>query len=69
MSYLNIFECGRNILNILDVTYERACMATTKERCYKKTLETLVDYNDHNNVQFSDEKLRQSVSKVMAETE
>ena len=20
--YLNIFECGRNILNILDVTYE-----------------------------------------------
>ena len=30
-TYFNIFECGRNILNRLDVTYERACMATPKE--------------------------------------
>ena len=29
-SYFNIFECGRNILNIIDVIYERACMATQK---------------------------------------
>ena len=27
LSYLNIFECGRNILNRLDLKYERACMA------------------------------------------
>ena len=26
-SYFNIFECGRNILDRLDVSYERACMA------------------------------------------
>ena len=32
-------------------------------------LETLVDYNDCNNAQFSNEKLRQAVSKVMEETE
>ena len=32
--YLNIFECGRNILNTLDITYERACMATPKEKYY-----------------------------------
>ena len=27
-SYFNIFECGRNILDQLDVTYQRALMAT-----------------------------------------
>ena len=27
-SYFNIFECGKNILNRIDVTYEQACMAT-----------------------------------------
>ena len=32
-------------------------------------LETLVDYNDPNNVTLSNEKLRQAVSKVMAEME
>ena len=31
-SYFNIFECGRNILDRLGVTYERACMATPKEK-------------------------------------
>ena len=30
-SYFNIFECGRNILDRLDVTYERACISTPKE--------------------------------------
>ena len=28
--YFNIFGCGRNILDKLDVKYERACMATLK---------------------------------------
>ena len=32
-------------------------------------LETLLDYNDHNNAPFSNEKLQQSVSKFMEETE
>ena len=27
-SYFNIFECGRNILDKLDVTYQQAFMAT-----------------------------------------
>ena len=29
-NYFNIFECSRNVLNRLDVTYEGACMVTTK---------------------------------------
>ena len=32
-------------------------------------LETLVEYNDHNNTPLSNEKLRQAVSTVMVETE
>ena len=31
LGYFNIFECGMNLLNRLDVTYERACMATPKK--------------------------------------
>ena len=42
-SYFNIFECGRNILNILDVTYEQSCMATPRDKYYTKMLETLVE--------------------------
>ena len=31
-SYFNVFKCGRKILNIIDVAYEWACMATTKDK-------------------------------------
>ena len=31
-SYFNIFGCDRNLLNRLDGTYERACMATQEEK-------------------------------------
>ena len=68
-SYFNIFDCGRNLLNRLDVKYERACMATTKEKYYTKILETLVDNNDPNNSPLSNEKILQAVSTFMAETE
>ena len=30
-SYFNIFECGRNLLDKLDVTYQRAFMATSAQ--------------------------------------
>ena len=56
-------------MNKLDVTYEQACMATPKEEYYSKMLETLVNYNDRNNGLFSNEKIQQAVSRVMAETE
>ena len=67
-SYFNIYKCSINILNRLYVKFERACMATTKDKYYTKTLEALVDYNDRNNALFSNEKIQQPVSRVMAET-
>ena len=33
-SYFNIFECGRNLLNQLDVTYQRAFTASPVRRVY-----------------------------------
>ena len=67
--YFNIFECGRDIFNILDVTYERACMAIPKEKYYMNLLDTLIDHNDRHHLPLFNEGLRKSVSKVMAETE
>ena len=55
--YFNILECGENLLNRLDVMYEKAFMATPRDKYYTKMLETLVDYNDRNNTPFSNEKL------------
>ena len=55
--YFNIFECGKNILNRLDMTYEQAYMDTPRDKYYKKTFKTLVDYNDCNNAPFSNENV------------
>ena len=68
-SYFNIFECGRNILDRLDVTYERACIAAQKDKYYNTLLKTLVDDNNRNGAPLSNEKLRQAVGKLMEETE
>ena len=32
--YFNIFKCGKNILNKLDVMCEQACMATPIDKYY-----------------------------------
>ena len=54
-SYFNIFKCGRNILGRLDVTYERACMVTPKDKYYNTFLNTLVDENIHKDKPLSKE--------------
>ena len=64
-SYFNIFECGRNLLDRLDVTYEQACMTTPKEKYYMTLFETLVNDNNSNGALLSNEKLRKSIGKVM----
>ena len=68
-SYFNIFECGRNILERLEVTYEQACMATPKDKYHNTLLNTLVDDNNRKCKPLSNEKLRQAVGKVTEETE
>ena len=48
-SYFNVFERGRKILNRLDMSYERACVATPRDEYYTKMSETLIDHNDCHN--------------------
>ena len=57
------------MLNVIDVTYERACMATPKYKYHTQLLETVIGYNDHHNEKLSNGNLRQGVITVMEETE
>ena len=70
-SCFNIFKCGMNLLDRLDVTYQRAFMATPKDKYYNTLLNTLVDENNCKDapLSLSNEKLLQAVGKVMEETE
>ena len=45
-SYFNIFECGRNILDQLDVTYQRAFMSTPEYEYYKEIAKSLIKANN-----------------------
>ena len=67
--YFNLFECVHNLLSRIDATYEKACMATPRDKYYENMLETIDDYNYGNNTPLSNEKLRQAIGTVMAETE
>ena len=62
--YFNIFECGRNILDRLDVTYQRAFMATPQDKYHTKLLDNLVEMSNCNGETLSNENLRQAVSVV-----
>ena len=68
-SYFNIFECVRNILDRLDVTYQQAFMATPQNKYYTQLLDNLVKINNRNDETLSNEKLRQAVSDVREETD
>ena len=80
LSYFNIFECGRNILDQLDVTYQRAFTASTKpstvlkgyyqlspeqERLYDIMSDQIVENNDG----IDKVELRKAVSHVKSNDE
>ena len=68
-SCFNIFEFGRNLWKILDVTYERACTATQKEEYYTYLLENMIEHNYRSKTPLSKEKLWQVINMIVAETE
>ena len=67
-SYFNIYKCGRNLLDRLDVTYQRAFMATPKDKYYNALLDTLVKDNNLRGEPLSNGKIQQAVGKVIEET-
>ena len=65
ISYSYIFECGRNILEKIDVTYQQAFMASPKDKYYNVLLDTLVKDNNLRGEPFSNDNIRQAVGKVI----
>ena len=48
-SYFNIFKCGRNILDQLDVMYKRAFLATSvQDEYYNEMMKSLTKVNIRN---------------------
>ena len=68
-SYFNIYECGRNLLDQLDVTYQQAFMATPKDKYYNAFLDILVKYNYLRGVPLYNQKIQEAVSDVIEATE
>ena len=66
--YFNIYGCGRNRLDRLDVMYQQAFMANPKEKYYNVMLDTLVKENNLRGEPFSNEKIQKAVGKVIEET-
>ena len=56
-SYFKIFECGRNLLDRLDVMYQRAFMATPQDKYYNALLNTLVKENNLKGATLSNDKI------------
>ena len=65
----NIFERRRKLLDRLDVSYERACMATPKEEYFTDILDSLIKHNICHGMPFSNKNLQEAVCRVTEEEE
>ena len=65
-SYFNIFECGGNLLDQLDVTYQQLFMATSaQDEYYKEMTKSLVKTNIQGG-KLCNEKIQQAVIDLRA---
>ena len=67
MSYFDLFECGKNLLNNIGATCEQACMATSKDKYYTEMFNALPDYNYRNNTPLSKSNIQEAIREVMEE--
>ena len=68
-SYFNIYECGRNLLEWLDLMYQWAFMATPKDKYYNALLDTLVKDNNIRCVPLFNQYIHEKASDVIGKTE
>ena len=79
-SYFNIFECGRNLLDQLDVTYQHVFIATPvqegyyqtsleRERYYDQLEKSLFNLNVGSDGTINNDKLNQAITQLKAEKE
>ena len=67
-SYYNIFECGRNLLDQLDVRYQRVFMATAAQyEYYKEMTKSLIKSNIGSDGKICNENIQRSVIDLIAE--
>ena len=64
--YFNIFKCGRNLLDQLDVAYQQAFMATTEDEYHKDMTKSLLKANNEGG-KLCNENIRQAVIDLRAE--
>ena len=79
-SYFNILECGRNLLDQLDVTYQGAFMASpvheghyipspARERYYDQLSKSLINYTVGSDGTINNDNLNQEITDLKAEAE
>ena len=79
-SYFNIFECSINLLDQLDVTYQRASMAspvqeglyqpsTSQERYYDKMAESLIKVKVRSDRTINNDELHKAITQFKPEKE
>ena len=61
LSYCNLVECGKTILNRIYATCKLACAATSRDRYYMEMFKTLTDYNYCNNTPLSNVMIRKFI--------
>ena len=67
-SYFNIFECGRNRLNKLDVTYQRAFIAKSSQyEYYREMTKSLIKANIGRYGKICNEKIQLAVIDLRSE--
>ena len=64
-SAFNVFECGRKLLDRLDVSYERLYIATPKEEYFTEMLHSLIERNRCHSTPMSNKNLQEAVIRVM----
>ena len=66
-SYFNIFECVRNLLDQLEVTYQRAFMATSaQDEYYREMTKSLIKASIGSDGKICNEKIHQAVIDLRA---
>ena len=70
INYFNIFRCGRNLLDQLDVMYHRSFMETSaQEEYYREMTKSLIKANIGSDVKICNEKIHQAVIYLRAEVD
>ena len=65
-SYYNIFKCGRNLLDQLDVMYQQEFIVTPEDEYYKEMTKSLIKVNNEGG-KLCNENIRHAVIDLGSE--